>query len=904
MRIFIGREEALGALLGDLLGRSPYTIANLHGIGGVGKTTLKAEVLLRLQEAGAMVPVFHADENVARADLAEFIGALAESFYQPWEGDPATFPRVNRTRARLRELKGRLIRERDAALLGRGLEIALSGLARRALLPWRAPGANAPEPILHATIPVRPLGPGMPAGSGAVSAPGEADAPSDGSPRHVARQPDLAQPGAAWQLDPARETAPEGGLGTGSAARMAGGKAAEPGSSAHDKAPTTMAVSADSAKATATTRPYPPTVPAGFTYHAPTSEWSRADQHAYEQAVAAWTRDRDDQELLLDPLQAMTRALFDDLIDYLYPAQSGLLDLLGGHRNLSQAPLRVLIAIDSYEALDAGLHDWLLVHVLPGLRRVHADTGKRVGDLIDLRLLLCGREALRDADPLRRWDTLASSIREIDLGRFGEAEVAAYLQARGLPTSEAARALAETQGLPYLLALWCDSAGAHRAVAVARATSRIYWWKTPEQIRWLKAAAFLDIVDRDRLTVMLANPEEAQEAYAWLASNGEVAAQSAMGGIAVHPIVRDLVQKGLAQESPVEMAELARRAEIASQTATLRASIGPATFDALLLLAPLRWFEPVLLGELFPTEAESLWRAAESLHRSPDGPGRAAESPIRGADESRLAAEGLHHGPNGPGREAGRPDDGPPQRLLPERTEPLLVVPADAPEGALCLAEPVRALLAEYLRLSRPSAYLETLATLREAARRRAEAETLRAESLEDRASSRQADATVARQRSIALEARVASLQADQHAAEARLERAARAVPDPARVSRRAPWWAGAASGLLGAVASFGSLPLLGPGERLIGWSVGAALLVIALACASRALWLPPPPSEQQVDQARRAVDEAEAHLARIRGDLAQALLEVSHAARLADQLQAEADDLAAQALRREPAFV
>ncbi|MBM3270851.1 MAG: ATP-binding protein, partial [Candidatus Sericytochromatia bacterium] len=146
MRIFIGREEALEALQSDLLGPSRYTIANIHGIGGVGKTTLKAEVLLRLQEGGAMIPVFHADENIARSDMAEFIGALAESFHQPWEGEPADFSRVRRARHRLRELKGRLARERDGALLDGGLRVALSGLARRALLARRPPDQPAADP--------------------------------------------------------------------------------------------------------------------------------------------------------------------------------------------------------------------------------------------------------------------------------------------------------------------------------------------------------------------------------------------------------------------------------------------------------------------------------------------------------------------------------------------------------------------------------------------------------------------------------------------------------------------------------------------------------------------------------------------------------------------------------------
>ncbi|MBM3274767.1 MAG: ATP-binding protein, partial [Candidatus Sericytochromatia bacterium] len=201
MRIFIGREEALEALQSDLLGPSRYTIANLHGIGGVGKTTLKAEVLLRLQEAGARIPVFHADENLARSDLGEFLAALADSLHSPWEGEPADFARIRRARHRLRELKGRLTRERDAALLDRGLKVALSGLARRALLAKAPPDqpssvvALPGGPVLTATVAMPGALPHGAGGTPAVPGAGETHGLSggDGSSRLTG----LARPGTS-----------------------------------------------------------------------------------------------------------------------------------------------------------------------------------------------------------------------------------------------------------------------------------------------------------------------------------------------------------------------------------------------------------------------------------------------------------------------------------------------------------------------------------------------------------------------------------------------------------------------------------------------------------------------------------------------------------------------------------
>ncbi|MBM3273785.1 MAG: hypothetical protein FJZ00_01430, partial [Candidatus Sericytochromatia bacterium] len=341
----------------------------------------------------------------------------------------------------------------------------------------------------------------------------------------------------------------------------------------------------------------------------------------------------------------------------------------------------------------------------------------------------------------------------------------------------------------------------------------------------------------------------AHDAYAWLSANGEVAGQGSDGSLALHPLVRSLVCAGLAQESPADLAELQRRAGVAEKACLLQADVGPGAFARLLVLARLKWFDAALLAEIYQADGDALWRQAEAY--------------LGGLIET-----------------------------APER------------DGALRLRQDVRDMLLEYQPLADSAAFNDATARLQEAARRRSDAEASRNDALLRNAESRQSDASVARQRAVANEARVASLHADEQAAEDALKRAEQAVPDPDQVSRRAPWWAGSASALVAALAAFGSLPMLAETERLYGWSAGSALLVLALGCVTRALWLPKPPSDLQLASARQAVDEAANRLAKTRADLAQALLALSAAARLADQLQSEADVLSQEGKQSLPSIL
>ena len=756
MGIFIGRRGALETLLSDLGGPASRTIASIHGLGGVGKTTLKAEVLLRLESEGAHVPYFHVDENASRGDLADFLCALADSLHQPWDGPAAEFGRLRRHRNRLRDLKGRFPDSPGTARLERGLQTALAGLARRV-----SPGI---------TFQVTP-------------------------PTHA--------PGPQWD----RGAVVPAVLSTGTD---------QPGDD--------------------------PGV------------WTRSDQADFETAVSAWTRDREDRELLLDPLAVLTRDFLDDLADYLFPPAPGLGGLLGGRRQLPANPVRALVVIDSYEALDQGVQEWLLVHLLPTYER-HRFEGEPLAKVLDLRLLLCGRPALRDADPLRRWDVLADKIREIDLTHFDPSEIAAYLEARGLPAHLAAEAQQQTQGLPYLLALWCDSAGRDQALAVERAARRIYWWKTPEQIHWLKAAAFLDTLDRDALAITLADGSE-EPAYAWLAANSELCVSDGHT-LAIHPIVATLVREALSRESPAEATELTSRARLASRIAVLRrfetqpgaAELPCLPFGTLLDLAPLRWFDAEILREL-------------GLESAVD-----AFSPLEPAPGTSFATV-LLPGPN---------------------------------PGSLALAEPLRQDLVAYLKLVRPASYREAIDRIAQLDRRRRQD---RQASLERSASAAQSlgrDASVARKRALSLDARVLALEAQEQAVTEAQKRAQAAADHLARLPARTPWWGAVATTAFATVAGLAARPLLPAGARPWDSLLATLAATAAFLLTIRALALPR--SARPADHAavRHDLDAAATRLAEIRADLSQTLVEASEAAREADALEARA---AASEFEAEQPFV
>lgn len=454
MRLFIGREQVLATVARDLSGPPGKRFVNLHGPGGIGKTTLKEVVLERLDQAAPETARLALDETGGRVGLLDALEGLADRSVAPRDLPPLRFARLRQALHTLRKLRGRLV------------------------------DGGAPEGLLA---------------------------------------------GLDAALDATAET------GQTPDARV---------------------------------------------------------RQGYEAAVHAWTRDREEQDLMLQPMRALAHALREDLKEGLRP-QQGWERLL--QAPVAQPPARVLMVLDTHEALHPALGHWLLAWGLPTL--------DAPGSGIDLRMLVCGRQRLRDTDPLRRWDVLMHQIREVDLARFGPEDVAAYLEARGLAPDRAGEALEATGGLPFLLALWCDTDGRGRGLALQHAARRIRWWKSEEGIRWMEAAAFLGPISQDALEIVLDDPGEAQSAFLWLTTHAEALDHDDDGHLVLAPVVAGILRDALRQESPRRAERLDRLGRASRAVARLERDRGPLGPEWAALL------ERLPEGPIgIDTEASPLWQ--------------------------------------------------------------------------------------------------------------------------------------------------------------------------------------------------------------------------------------------------------------------------------------------------------
>lgn len=466
MRLFIGREQILSNIARDLAGPPAKRFINLHGPGGIGKTTLKEVVLERLEQMAPETARMTLDETGGRMGLLDALEFLADRTAPPRDLPTPRFARLRHAIQIIRRLRGRLL------------------------------DSHAPEGLLAG-------------------------------------------------IDERLEAGPETGPAPDGRQRM-----------------------------------------------------------AYEAAVHAWTRDREEQDLLLYPMRALAMALREDLREGLRP-QQGWERLLQGPA--PQAPARVLLVLDSHEALHPALGHWLLAWCLPTL--------DAPGSGIDLRLLVCGRQRLKDTDPLRRWDVHAHQTREVDLAHFGQEEVAAYLAARGLDPVRADEALEASGGLPFLLALWCDTDGKGRGLALQQAARRIRWWKAEEGVRWMETAAFLGPISLDALEIGLEDPAEARAAFAWLTTHAEALDHDDAGRLVLAPVVAGILRDALRQESPRRADRLDRLGRGARAIARLEAELGPLGPDWAALLTRLP--DAPLAADV---EAPPLWQGMERvLARSPEG---------------------------------------------------------------------------------------------------------------------------------------------------------------------------------------------------------------------------------------------------------------------------------------------
>jgi hypothetical protein len=358
-----------------------------------------------------------------------------------------------------------------------------------------------------------------------------------------------------------------------------------------------------------------------------------ADIFAFEVAVRNQFNNVDDQRLTLDTGNVMAEAFIVDLVNTFFPINEEF-PSLDTYLEKGLPPRRIIIAIDTYEKITPLVNPWLLESLLPYLYQ------KRFGDFqsyrspfipdtiqvrqfIDARFIIAGRERLTLTDQERRWDRYRESLREIRVALFTRDEVTAYLKGMGIADAGVVdTVIDQTHGLPYLVALWVDAAraeeeGTERTTINALAQQRIFWYKTPEQREWIRAAAFLDWFDVDALRCFETIGEGAERAFDYLRSASEVAGPSRAreGKFEVHEIIRRALRQATEQESGERADEFSEAASAFYGASELLARFNPLDKKLLRRLAYFSRFDEAALQNYFGGEAHLVRDLVDS---SPD----------------------------------------------------------------------------------------------------------------------------------------------------------------------------------------------------------------------------------------------------------------------------------------------
>jgi DNA-binding SARP family transcriptional activator len=223
----------------------------------------------------------------------------------------------------------------------------------------------------------------------------------------------------------------------------------------------------------------------------------------------------------------------------------------GAENPLDALPDRIILLIDSYERL-VPIDGWLREQFLPQLpfwaTVVLADSNPRA---IDWRVDL-------------GWQAIS---RVVELDHLSEADGAAYLQRRAVPTAQHHAALRLARGHPLTLALAAD-------VLRQRPESHFECATTSEPVRFLverflagvpsdthraalEACAQVRVMSAPLLAAML-GVVDAQPMFTWLQQLGFVDVRPA--GIFLHDLVRAAVAAGMQQHNPLWVHELHARA--------------------------------------------------------------------------------------------------------------------------------------------------------------------------------------------------------------------------------------------------------------------------------------------------------------------------------------------------------
>lgn len=257
----------------------------------------------------------------------------------------------------------------------------------------------------------------------------------------------------------------------------------------------------------------------------------------------------------------LTEAILVDWFSSLFDFQSQPRGL-DTFQALGLTPKKVLVVVDAYEKTSDILGHWLLSEFLPLVweKRLSDlstfDTSSInpnyfIRDFIDCRVVIAGREPLPATDLERRWDRYREDTMSIALKEFSIHEREAFFQKEGL-TSTAIPDFSESS-LPFLLTLFADSSkakGADAGLIALKAQRRIFWYKTEEQMEWIRCAAFCDSFDADILRCFLG--ADSQRAFNYLSASEELTctATESGGRVSLHGIVRETICRATAIDSP------------------------------------------------------------------------------------------------------------------------------------------------------------------------------------------------------------------------------------------------------------------------------------------------------------------------------------------------------------------
>ncbi len=265
-------------------------------------------------------------------------------------------------------------------------------------------------------------------------------------------------------------------------------------------------------------------------YEALKEEYEITEKHFIESKG----KDKYTQDLIKEPIPEITKAFITGLKESVYPR-------LIWRKNFTKKPVKVIMVIDTYEKVSDDVNDWLL-YFIPKIMALKED--------YDFRLVISGRERLLLTDELRRWDNFKQLLLEKDIQRFTEKELKDYLRLRGIDEKQYENILFDTDGLPYLVEMWCESVNKSEGLNYLLMENRVFWWKTDIEKDWIRASAFLEYINIDTLRVFFQN--QAIDAFEFLKECHEVCRyiSDTTDNLILHPIIKKVLLKSTEQRSP------------------------------------------------------------------------------------------------------------------------------------------------------------------------------------------------------------------------------------------------------------------------------------------------------------------------------------------------------------------